>query len=422
MPIEILMPALSPTMTEGNLATWLKKEGDTVEAGDVLAEIETDKATMEVEAVDEGVLGKIMIPAGSENVPVNQVIALLLEEDEDASALEGYTPAEGPASETPAAEKPAADEGASDAPEPTPEVTAPVQGASKDVRVKASPLAKRIAADKGLDLGTISGSGPYGRIIKRDVEHAQPGQAVVSASGSALPTMPAAYGDSPYEDRPLSTMRKVIAKRLTESKQTVPHFYLSVDVELDTLLAVRKQLNDGLENEKITVNDFMMAACAKALVDVPEANASWMGDAIRYYQNADVAVAVAIPDGLITPIVKAANLKSLRQISAEVKTLVQKAFDGKLSPEEFQGGSFSVSNLGMYGISQFNAIVNPPQACILAVGAGQQKAIVKDGAVTTATVMTCTLSVDHRVVDGKVGAELLQALKKYLENPLLMMA
>lgn len=410
MTIEVLMPALSPTMTEGNLLKWHKKEGDSVEAGDMLAEIETDKATMEVEAVDEGILGKILIPEGQENVQVNTVIAVLLEEGEEASILDGYTPASAPAAEEEKvqSEAPSPASNSSDAP-------ALVASGSTGDRVFATPLARRIAADKNINLSHVQGSGPKGRVVKADVEDFKP--------SATAPVMPGtSFDHSTYTDTPVSSMRKVIAKRLTESKQTVPHFYLSVDVEIDALLKVRKQLNEAFEGEKVTVNDFVIKAVAGALQDVPEANASWMGESIRQYHNSDVSVAVALDDGLITPIVKAANHKSLRQVSSEVKELVAKAKSGALSPDEFQGGSFSISNLGMFGIDSFQAIVNPPQGCILAVGAGVKKPVIKGDQVAQATLMNCTLSVDHRVVDGKVGALFLGALKKYLETPLLMLA
>ncbi len=416
MTIEILMPALSPTMTEGNLLKWHKKEGDTISAGDMLAEIETDKATMEVEAVDEGVLGKILIPEGQDNVQVNSVIAVLLEDGEDASVLDGYTPSAQGAGQTAEAtqkQEAAPSEAATDMTKETPAPSAPGKPAgAAGERVFATPLARRIAEEKHIDLAHVSGSGPRGRVVKADVEGATAGSPAKA---------PISYGHSGYADVPVSTMRKVIAKTLSESKQTVPHFYLSVDVEIDALLQARKHLNDALENEKLTVNDFVIKAVAQALQDVPEANASWMGDAIRLYENSDISVAVAVDDGLITPIVKAANHKSLRQISTEVKALVSKAKAGSLKPDEFQGGSFSVSNLGMFGIDNFQAIVNPPQGCILAVGAGLKKPVVKDGHIVPATLMNCTLSVDHRVVDGKVGALLLEALKKYLESPILLM-
>jgi pyruvate dehydrogenase E2 component (dihydrolipoamide acetyltransferase) len=404
VPIEILMPALSPTMTEGNLVKWHKKEGDILSAGDVMAEIETDKAIMEVEAVDEGTLGKILIAEGTDSVKVNSPIALLLEKGETKKDLEGYkiqaavSKEEEPSLET----------------EPLPvEVPKPSSPApTSDTRIKASPLAKRLASEKGLNLHQVTGSGPHGRIVKKDIENFTPSMMVGT---TPLPTGPQ------YQDKPISNMRRVIAQRLTESKQTVPHFYLTIDCELDALLSARKAINTHFENVKITVNDFVLKAAAMALHDIPEANASWLKDTIRYYNYSDISVAVAIEDGLITPIVKMANLKSLIAISSEVKSLVQKAKEGRLKPEEFQGGSFSVSNLGMYGIKHFDAIINPPQACILAVGAGEQRPVVKNGTIETATVMTCSLSVDHRVVDGRVGSELLQAFKKYIENPALLL-
>lgn len=420
MTIEILMPALSPTMTEGNLLKWHKKEGDSVAPGDMLAEIETDKATMEVEAVDEGILGKILVAEGTENVKVNSVIAVLAEEGESVDDLASYSPSSSAEagqqkSQVEEGSKPQRSESSSgDDSKATKQPQSEASSSSND-RIVASPLAKRIASQQNIDLSNVSGTGPRGRIIKADVLGAD-------QTASANQHAPNTYGESGYKDAPIGSMRKVIAKRLTESKQTVPHFYLSVDVQIDKLLSVRKELNQAIEPEKITVNDFVFKACAQALVEVPEANASWMGDSIRLYQNADISVAVALEEGLITPIVRAANLKSLRAISIEIKDLVQKAKNGKLKPEEFQGGSFSLSNLGMYGIDQFQAIINPPQGCILAVGAGIQKPVVQDGTLKSATVMNCTLSVDHRVIDGKVGALLLGAIKKYLENPVLMLA
>lgn len=423
MPIEILMPALSPTMTEGNLVTWLKKEGDAVSSGDIIAEIETDKATMEVETVDDGVLGKILVPAGTENVRVNSVIALLLEEGEASSEIENYTEkgneaeAEVPVSQPVDVMREASvDAGVKHKSGDDVSISTHTEGA----RVKISPLAKRLAKEKGLDLHTITGSGPKGRIIKRDIESQQnvPATSLAYTSGMAV-----SNDDGPaYRDAPLSNMRKVIAKRLLESKQTVPHFYLTIEVLMDELLSVRKRLNEGLEEHKVTVNDFVIRAVALALRDVPEANASWLGDAVRYYRHSDISVAVAIDDGLITPILKAAELKSILTLSYEMKSLAARAREGKLKPDEFQGGSFSISNLGMYGIKEFSAIINPPQACILAVGAGSPRPVVKDGAIVPAVVMSCTLSVDHRVVDGKVGADFMAAFKKYIENPLLMMA
>ncbi|WP_120496588.1 pyruvate dehydrogenase complex dihydrolipoamide acetyltransferase [Kiloniella sp. EL199] len=431
MPINILMPALSPTMTEGTLARWLVNEGDTVNSGDVLAEIETDKATMEVEAVDEGTIAKILIPGGTEGVAVNQTIAVLLEEDEDASALDAAVPvAPAPvATQTPVAETPV-----SAAPVVAPAPAAPV--AASGNRVFASPLARRMASQEDLDLAAISGTGPHGRIVKADILSALEqgiGKAGAPAATSAVApakTVPVASGPNAreladmlgmeYDLEPLSSMRRVIANRLTESKQTVPHFYLSVDCEMDKLLAFRKELNAS-GDVKISVNDFVIRAAALALKKVPAANASFSDDGILSYKNADISVAVATPTGLITPIIKAAQNKGLGVISEEMKDLAGRARDGKLKPEEYQGGTFSISNLGMFGIRDFSAIINPPQGCILAVGAGEQRPVVKNGALAIATVMTCTLSVDHRVVDGAVGAEYMAAFKALIQEPLSML-
>ena len=419
MPIEILMPALSPTMTEGNLAKWHKSEGDTVVSGDILVEIETDKATMEVEAVDEGTMGKILIAEGTEGVAVNTPIAILLEEGEDASAIADVTAAPAKAApakaETPSAPAPAA----AAAPAPAPRVDGE--------RTFASPLARRMAAQAGLDIAAIAGSGPHGRVVKRDVEGALAGGAPAAAKAPAAAPAPvgAAPGMPPFTERPNSNMRKVIARRLAESKRDAPHFYLTVDCEIDALLAARKALNErspeGEGAYKISVNDFVIRAAALALRDVPAANASWTDAAIRVYRGVDVSVAVAIPDGLITPIVRGADQKGLATISNEMKDLAKRAREGKLSPEEFQGGTFSISNLGMFGIKEFAAVINPPQGAILAVGAGEQRAVVKENALTIATVMSCTLSIDHRVVDGSVGATFLGVFKKYVEEPLSML-
>lgn len=425
MPIEILMPALSPTMTEGTLAKWVKKEGDKVESGEVIAEIETDKATMEVEAVDEGIMGKLLIAEGAEEVPVNTLIALLLEEDEDASALEGYASADAPAAAPAQAAAPA---------ETVEEnnnvvtMSAPAVSTGTGGRIFASPLAKRIAEQKGLNLNVVEGSGPHGRIVKRDVENAQP-----QAAGSKTASASAAFaGRNPVEatEIKLNNMRKTIAKRLQESKQTVPHFYLSLDLNLDALLAARKQLNgaaemaagkNGTPAYKLSVNDLIVKGVAMALRDVPAANASWAGDKILQYNNVDVSVAVAIDGGLITPIVKNADQKTLSTMSNELKDLIVRARDGKLQPEEYQGGGFSISNLGMFGIKNFNAIINPPQSCILAVGAGEERVIVENGQMKVANMLSVTLSSDHRVVDGAVGAEFLAAFKRYIESPMAMM-
>jgi pyruvate dehydrogenase E2 component (dihydrolipoamide acetyltransferase) len=428
MPIEILMPALSPTMTEGNLARWLVKEGDKIKSGQVIAEIETDKATMEVEAVDEGVIGKIMVPDGAQAVKVNDLIALLLEDGEDKNALEGYAAnSNSPAIAAPA-KKDAAPAAATSAP-----ASAPAASTSGE-KIFASPLAKRVAEQGGVSLSGIEGTGPHGRIIKADVEEAMASGSVKSGKAAAKGGATALVGRNPQEsiDVPLSMMRKVIATRLLESKQNVPHFYLSVDIEMDNLLNARKQLNSAAEAAlkdkdaqpayKISVNDMIVKATAQALRDVPEANASWGGDRIIQFNNVDVSVAVAIDGGLITPIVRNADQKSLSTLSNELKDLIKRARAGKLQPEEFQGGGFSISNLGMYGIKQFNAIINPPQACILAVGATDERVVVKKGQMQVANVATLTLSSDHRVVDGAVGAVFLEALKRYLENPLAMMA
>jgi pyruvate dehydrogenase E2 component (dihydrolipoamide acetyltransferase) len=419
MPIQILMPALSPTMTDGKLAKWHKKEGDAVESGDVLAEIETDKATMEVEAVDEGILGRILVAEGTEGVPVNQPIALLLEEGEDRSALAGAAPA-GPAAQ-PAAPKatpqPAAKAPATPAPAPAP---VPSSGG----RVFASPLARRIAKDANLDIARVAGTGPHGRVVKRDVEAAMAGggaRMAPAAQALGASVTVSAEGLPPYQEIPNSSIRKVVARRLTEAKQQIPHFYLSVDCEIDRLLAMRKELNDaapeGPGGYKLSVNDFVIRACAIALGRVPAANAMWTDAAIRRFERADVSVAVAIDGGLITPVVRAAAHKGIAAISEEMKGLAAKARAGKLKPEEYQGGTFTVSNLGMYGIKSFAAIINPPQGCILAVGAGEQRPVVKGGQLAVATVMTCTLAVDHRVVDGAVGAEFLAQFKKLIEAP-----
>jgi len=407
MPISVLMPALSPTMTEGNLIKWHKKEGDPVKAGDVLAEIETDKATMEVEAVDEGILGRIMVAAGTEQVAVNTPIALLLEEGEDAGALDKAVLSAKPK----ATEIPTVLPQSAVTPQKAASSTSP-KAANTTERVFASPLARRLAEHINVDLRTLSGSGPHGRIVKLDVEKA-------SKSSSSPATI--TYGESGYTDIPLNMMRKITAKRLTESKQEIPHFYLTVDCTIDSLLALRADLNTKLEGEKLSVNDFIIRAVALALIKVPEANVSWQETALRHYKSADVAVAVAIEGGLITPIIRSADHKSLRQLSNEMKVLAEKARSGKLTPEEFQGGTFTISNLGMYGIKHFGAIINPPQACILAVGMGEQRPIVRNGQVEIATQMTCTLSVDHRAVDGAVGSAYLTVFKEFIEDPLKLL-
>jgi len=424
MPIEILMPALSPTMTEGNLAKWLKNEGEAVKPGDVIAEIETDKATMEVEAVDEGKLGKILVPAGSQGVKVNQPIALLLEEGEDASALaKAATAAPKPAAPapTPAPATAPAPVASQPAAAPTP---APVAAAATGERVFASPLARRMAQQAGLDLARVNGSGPHGRIVKADIDAALARGAPAAAKPTPAATpaaAPPAFGLPAFTEQPHSMMRKVIARRLVESKREAPHFYLTIDCNLDRLLQLRQEINAKRERDKISVNDLVIKASALALKRVPAANASWTETAVRLYQAADVSVAVATPGGLITPIIRSADTKTLSAISAEMKDLAARARENKLKPEEYQGGTFSVSNLGMFGIREFAAVINPPQGAILAVGAGEQRPIVKDNALAIATMMSCTLSVDHRVVDGAIGAEFLVAFKKLVEDPLSML-
>ena len=436
MPTEILMPALSPTMEEGTLAKWLVKEGDTISSGDLIAEIETDKATMEFEAVDEGVVGKILVAEGSEGVKVNTAIAVLLEEGESAEDIAASAPA-APAAAA-AEEAPAAAEKAAPAPAASPAPAAPA-GADGN-RIFASPLARRIAADKGLDLASLKGSGPRGRIVKADVENAtaapQPAAAPAAAARpaatpAAAPSSPSAdmvakmYEGRDYEEVSLDGMRKTIAARLSEAKQTIPHFYLRRDIQLDALLKFRSQLNKQLEARgvKLSVNDFIIKAVANALQQVPEANAVWAGDRVLQMKASDVAVAVAIEGGLFTPVLQDADMKSLSALSTQMKDLASRARDRKLAPHEYQGGSFAISNLGMFGVDNFDAIVNPPHAGILAVGAGTKKPVVgEDGELKVATVMSVTMSVDHRVIDGAVGANLLKAIVDNLENPVAMLA
>jgi len=422
MPINILMPALSPTMTEGTLARWLKKEGDEIKSGQVIAEIETDKATMEVEAVEEGKLGKILVAAGTSGVAVNAPIAVLLEEGESAESIKAAPVAATPVAA--AAPAPVATVSAPAAPAaPAPVVaTAPASSG----RIFATPLAKRIAKEKGIDLSALKGTGPNGRVVMADVTQAPAAAASATASAAPVVTAPATptaelltkLGQS-FTPQPNGSIRKVIARRLTEAKQQIPHFYLSVDCRIDTLLATRKRINEA--GNKVSVNDFVILATAQALKEVPAANAAWSDDAILQFNDIDVSVAVATPNGLITPIIKKANTKGLAQISAEMKELAEKARAGKLRPEEFQGGGFSISNLGMFGVKQFSAIINPPQSCILAVGAGEQRPVVQDGKIEIGTVMCCTLSVDHRAVDGAVGAEFLAAFKRRIEEPALLL-
>jgi pyruvate dehydrogenase E2 component (dihydrolipoamide acetyltransferase) len=467
MPITVLMPALSPTMEKGNLAKWLKKEGDAIKSGDVIAEIETDKATMEVEAIDEGVLAKILVPEGTADVPVNQLIALIASEGEDpksvsaAGAGRGASAPPPKAPEQPAAAGPAAQQ----APAPRPEEridtppagTAPASAAAPAPapkpngavpgRVFASPLARRIAKEAGLDLAMIQGSGPHGRIIERDVKSAQEkGTAKAAPAGAPAAQAPAAakapapstpsdaqikalFQPGSYEEIPHDNMRKTIARRLTEARQTVPQFYLTMDCEIDALLALREQANkaapkdkDGKPAWKISVNDMVIKALAMALKRVPDANVSWTEGAMLKHKHADVGVAVALPNnGLITPIIRAAEDKTLSQIALAMKDFAARAKDRKLKPEEYQGGTTAVSNLGMFGIKDFTAVINPPHSTILAVGTGEQRPVVRDGQLAVATVMSVTLSCDHRAVDGALGARLISALKELIENPMGML-
>ncbi|MDG2244053.1 MAG: pyruvate dehydrogenase complex dihydrolipoamide acetyltransferase [Rhodospirillaceae bacterium] len=432
MPIQILMPALSPTMTEGKLTKWMVKEGDEVSSGDIIAEIETDKATMELEAVDEGTIGKILVKEGTEGVEVNLPIGILLEEGEDEGGIKDSdstvvaSPDSAPGAQTARAlseEPPAAKEE-----KPALESKA-TKAVDSGARIFASPLAKRIAVNAGLDLGDVSGSGPNGRIVKSDVEKAMSGGAVKrpsgqkqgAAAGSSASSKISDFGQS-FSEEANSNVRKVIARRLLEAKQNIPHFYLTIECNIDELLALRKRLNsrEGVDY-KISVNDFVIKAVAVAMRKVPMVNATWTDEAIRVYDNVDVAVAVATDDGLITPIIRNADQKGLLALSNEMKELAGRARENKLKPEEFQGGGFSISNLGMYGIKEFSAIINPPQSAILAVGAGEQRPIVKDGALAIGTVMSCTMSCDHRVVDGAVGAEFLAAFKPLIEDPLSLL-
>ena len=457
MPIDITMPALSPTMEEGKLAKWHVKEGDSVSSGDVIAEIETDKATMEVEAVDEGKIGKIMVAEGSEGVKVNAVIAVLLQEGESADAAA----APAPAAEAPkAAEVPKADAGTLMRDKDTPSnATAPVANSNTGTsapsaaapaskpeggKVFASPLARRLAKEAGIDVSAISGSGPKGRVVKSDVEAAKSGKTPLKAAASAAGA-PAGGGAAPmgmtkaqvlalypegsYELVPNDSMRKVVAQRLTESKQTVPHFYLTLDCKIDALMAAREQINnsapkgkDGKPGYKLSVNDFVMKAWAVALQRVPAANATWAVDSILYHKRSVVAVAVAVPGGLFTPVVKSCDTKTLREISEEVKDLATRARNKKLAPHEYQGGASSVSNLGMFGIKEFGAVINPPHGTILAVGVGEERVYAEKGEIKIGQFMTCTLSCDHRSVDGALGAEVLGVFKDLIENPVMMLA
>jgi pyruvate dehydrogenase E2 component (dihydrolipoamide acetyltransferase) len=463
MPIDITMPALSPTMEEGKLAKWHVKEGDTVSSGDVIAEIETDKATMEVEAVDEGKIGKILVEEGAEGVKVNAVIAVLLQEGEDAASI-GSAPAAAPKpeakAETAEAEPAKGDAGTlqydkgtsttsteavansnsgSSAPKAAAPAPAPVK--ADGGRVFASPLARRLAKDAGIDLSPIAGSGPRGRVVKADVEASKSGKGAPKAAPASAPSaaapatgmsknqVMALFEEGSYEVVPNDGMRKVVAARLTESKQTVPHFYLTLDCKIDALMAAREQINaaapkskEGKPAYKLSVNDFIMKAWAIALQRVPAANATWAGDSILYHKRSDVAVAVSVPGGLFTPVVKSADTKTLREISEEVKDLAGRARNKKLAPHEYQGGSTSVSNLGMFGIKHFSAVINPPHGTILAVGAGEERVYPENGQIKIGQFMTATLSCDHRAVDGALGAEVLGVFKGLIENPVMMLA
>jgi len=448
MATNILMPALSPTMTEGTLTRWLKKEGEQIKAGDVIAEIETDKATMEVEAVDEGVLGKILVEDGTANVAVNAPIAVLVNEGE-------AVPSQAPAAPAPAAPKVAAPEPAAPAPKavapeqaaPEPKAVAPKPATAAPVplanghagsgeRIFVSPLARRMAAQAGIELSGLKGSGPNGRIVRADIEAAQKGGAPASAPASVAPSAAPPAGapagkapaiTAPHKVVPHSSMRKVIARRLTEAKSTIPHFYVSMDIEIDAMNKLLAELNGKAPKEGpgaylITINDMVIKATAATLRKVPTVNASWTDDGMVFYDDVDISVAVSIPDGLITPIIRKADQKGLATISREMKDLAGRARSGKLKPEEFQGGGFSISNMGMFGVSEFSAIINPPQAAILAVAAGRKRPVVnKDGELAVATVMTCTLSVDHRVVDGALGANWLRTFKQVVEDPLSLL-
>jgi pyruvate dehydrogenase E2 component (dihydrolipoamide acetyltransferase) len=430
MPIAIKMPALSPTMEEGTLSKWLVKVGDKVSAGDIMAEIETDKATMEFEAVDEGVIAQIAVEEGAEGVKVGTVIAMLAEEGEDIAAISASSapakPVEAPA--TASASGPSTSSGRAE--EPAKPAPAMAKAAAGD-RVIASPLAKRIAAQKGVDLSGVKGSGPNGRIVKADVEGARPDAAAASAVAAAPAASPAPVAAAaaqdfgiPHEVEKLSGMRKTIARRLTESKQQIPHIYLTVDIQLDKLLKLRGELNKALEAQgvKLSVNDLLIKALAKALLAVPSCNVQFAGDTLLKFSRADISVAVSIPGGLITPIVKDAGSKAVSAISTEMKDLAARAKDGKLAPEEYQGGTASLSNMGMFGIKQFEAVINPPQAMIMAIGAGEQRPYVVDGALQIATVMSATGSFDHRAIDGADGAQLMKVFKELVENPLGLVA
>jgi pyruvate dehydrogenase E2 component (dihydrolipoamide acetyltransferase) len=437
MPIELKMPALSPTMEEGTLAKWLVKEGDEVSSGDILAEIETDKATMEFEAVDEGTIAKILVPEGTDGVKVGEPIAILAGEDEDVSEAAETAPVKDkPKAEEakPEEEKPKAEEApvkeTSPLPPPpeAPKAEEKRQAApakpkrAEGERIKASPLARRIAEEKGIDLSSIEGSGPGGRIVKADLEKAPAG--APAAEAKAAPATPVEPGEIPHEVLKLSNMRKTIARRLTEAKQTIPHIYLTVDIQLDALLKLRSELNAGLESRgiKLSVNDLLIKALAAALIEVPECNVSFAGDNLIKYSRADISVAVSIPGGLITPIIAGADQKTVSAIATEMKDLAARAKDGKLQPHEYQGGTASISNMGMYGIKAFDAVINPPQGMIMAIGAGEKRPYVINDSLQIATVMSATGSFDHRAIDGADGARLMKVFKRLVENPLGMLA
>ena len=427
MPIEILMPALSPTMTEGNIAKWLKREGDKIKSGDVMLEIETDKATMEVESVDDGVIGKILFGDGSQGVKVNQRIGVILTAGETAAdidkmaaskaAPQAANAAAAVGSNVPAAAKPAA---------PAPQVNTSGKAAGGG-RIMVSPLAKRLAAAAGIDLSRVTGTGPHGRIVKADIDAAKAGGVGKAASGKAIAAVPGVLDG--FDLVPHTSMRKTIAKRLTEAKRDIPHFYLSQDLDIGALMAARARLNaaapggDKAPAYKLSVNDFVVKAVAQALARMPDVNSAWSDDGMMRFHAVDIAIAVALPNnGLITPIVRSADQKSLSVISNEIKELAKRARDGKLKPHEYQGGGFSVSNLGMYGIDQFTPIINPPQSCILGVGAGLEKPIVRGGKIEIATMMNVTLACDHRVVDGALGADFMKLFKAFIEEPMMMLA
>jgi len=459
MPINILMPALSPTMEKGNLAKWLKKEGDKVKSGDVIAEIETDKATMEVEAVDEGTIAKILVPEGTQDVPVNNVIAVLAGDGEDVKAAASGSvsatrppdpapKAEAPKVETPKAATPAAAPVATPAPAASapkaaaPAPQAPTPAASNGARVFSSPLARRLAKEAGIDLSRVTGSGPHGRVVARDIAEAKSGKGLKPATGAGAPAAStgaigapamsdqqilALYDEGAYESVPHDSMRRTIAQRLTAATNSMPTFYLTVDCDLGKLASAREEINaaagkdkDGKPLYKLSVNDFVIKAMALALQKIPEANVSWTEAAMLRHKHSDIGVAVALPFGLITPIIRQAEIKTLSAISNEMKDLAARAKGKKLKPNEYQGGTSSVSNLGMYGIKDFTAVINPPQSSILAVGTSEERAVVRNGQIVAATMMSVTLSCDHRAIDGALGAELITAFKKLIENPVMM--